>query len=183
MLKNAQYIYDNIIKADEINTTKKWCKKAQVGVDLSIKSIQLINQAGKVFVDKTIAPQYTPVEIGDIGEGRKGWFLPQGTYICDLNEGCSFGERDTGLIILRSSLNRSGVTICSAVWDPGYTSVEKDSNKVNSMSIRMIVDNREGFWLEANARIAQLIVFESEPTNLYNGQWQGGLKQSKLVEK
>ena len=47
----------------------------------------------------------------------------------------------------------------------------------------MIVDNREGFWLEANARIAQLVVLESEPTSLYNGQWQGGLKQSKLVEK
>lgn len=32
MLKNAQYIYDNIIIADEVNTTKKYCAKAQVGV-------------------------------------------------------------------------------------------------------------------------------------------------------
>lgn len=181
MLKNAQYIYDNVIQADEINTTKKYCRKAQVGVDLSIKSIQLINQAGKVFVDKTIAPQYMPMLTVNMGEGKRGWFLPQGTYICDLNEGCTFGERDTGLIILRSSLNRSGVTICSAVWDPGYTSIDESSGKVNSMSIRMIVDNPEGFWLEKNARVAQLIVFESEPTSLYNGQWQGGLKQSNLI--
>ena len=181
MLKNAQYIYDNVIQADEINTTKRYCKKAQVGVDLSVKSVQYIKQAGKVLIDKTIAPQYEDVEPTKIVFDREGWFLPQGTYICELNEGCTFGERDTGLIILRSSLNRSGVTICSAVWDPGYTSVDKDNKKVNAMSIRMIVDNKEGFWLEKNARIAQLIVFESEPTSLYNGQWQGGLKQSNLI--
>lgn len=39
MLKNAEYIYENVIISDENNTTKQYCKKAQVGVDLSVKNI------------------------------------------------------------------------------------------------------------------------------------------------
>lgn len=105
--------------------------------------------------------------------------LSKDTYILELNEGCRFGPNDTGLIILRSSLNRCGVSIYSAVWDPGYTSV--DGDVVNTMSIRLTVDNAAGFFLEENARVAQLIVFENEDTSTYAGQWQGGQKVSKLV--
>ena len=183
MLRSANYIYDNIIVADEANTTKKYCKKAQVGVDLTVKEVRRFLDKGAVLQSKTYAAptkitccdEYQDFE----GTTHKGYSLPKGTYILELNEGCKFGPNDTGLIILRSSLNRCGVSIHSAVWDPGYTSV--DGDVINTMSIRMTVDNESGFFLEENARVAQLIVFENEDTSTYAGQWQGGQKVSKLI--
>lgn len=184
MLRNADYIYDNIIIADEINTTKKYCKKAQSGVDLSVKEIRKFISPGIVLKDKTLASQTVPIEKTSFKCEEKwyiGWLLKPGTYIVELNEGCSFGPNDAGYIILRSSLNRSGVSIFSALWDPGYTSKLGDSI-INSMSVRMVVDTEQDFVLEENARIAQLIVLKAEDTELYNGQWQGGLKVSNLVK-
>lgn len=185
MLRNANYIYDNIIIADEINTTKKYCKKAQVGVDLSIREVRNFTGRGATLKNKTYASPTEPLGTyglyqDDEGNTYNGYILRKGTYIIELNEGCRFGPNDTGYIILRSSLNRSGVSISSAVWDPGYTSQREDG--IYPMSIRMTVENENGFFLEENARVAQLIVFESEDTTLYDGQWQGGQKVSKLVK-
>ena len=177
MLKNADYIYNNIIISDEVNTTKKYCKKAQVGVDLSVKNLYYIDGAGTVTKRKSFIPNYEIVDKQKFGD-TVGWLLMPGTYICELNEGVSFGNNDTGYIIMRSSLNRSGVTIQSAVWDPGFTT--RDGDKVNTMNIRLTVDNPHGFCLEENARVAQLLIFENETSELYNGQFQGGLTQSRL---
>ena len=182
MLRNSNYIYENIIVADEINTTKQYCKKAQVGVDLSIRSIESM-EVGCTLRSKTYAASTRNIDKKEYSyndEVFTGWFLPQGTYIVKLNEGCNFGPKDTGLIVLRSSLNRSGFTVCSAVWDPGYKSVDGDT--IYPMSVRLTIDNPNGFYLEENARIAQLLVLENEDTTLYNGQWQGGKTISKLVQ-
>lgn len=182
MLKNAKYIDDNIIITDEVNTHRLG-KPAQVGWDCSIKSIEKIDSYGMVLTSKTYAPTTTPLEKTTFkdptGDEHIGWFIEKGTYIIKLNEGCSFGANDNGLFILRSSLNRSGVSIHSALWDCGYTS--KDGDEIFPMSIRMSVENDNGFYLEENARVAQMIVLEGEDTTLYNGQWQGGKTQSKLV--
>lgn len=187
MLKNAQYIYDNIIIADEVNTTKKYCKCAQVGVDLSIKKPMEILSMGAVLKDKTYAPEYgdinkvkvtIPGKDGEPIETDWGWKLKKGTYILVLNEGCNFGPNDTGYIILRSSLNRGGCSVVSAVWDPGYKS--SNDTEVNPMTIRLTVDTDEIF-IEENARVAQLLVFENEDTSLYSGQWQSGLTKSNLT--
>ena len=187
MLKNAQYIYDNIIIADEVNTTKKYCKPAQVGVDLSIKKPMKIVSMGAVLKDKTYAPDYEdiskvkvtiPGKNGESIETDWGWRLKKGTYILVLNEGCKFGPNDTGYIILRSSLNRSGTSVQSAVWDPGY--VSQNGDIISPMTIRLIVDTDEIF-IEENARVAQLLVFENEDTVMYSGQWQGGLTKSNLT--
>lgn len=183
MLRNSEYIYNNIIIADEINTTKKYCKKAQEGVDLSLKEVREITSPGYVLKDKTFTSKTSPIMkrefIAPNGETYKGYYLPKGTYIIELNEGCKFGPNDTGYIILRSSFNRSGTSIQSALWDSGYTS--QNESKINTMSIRMTVDTDKGIFIEENSRVAQLIVFENEDTEGYNGQFQGGQKVSKLV--
>ena len=183
MLKNADYIWNNIIIADEKNTTKQYCKKAQVGVDLSLRKICKLNTPGYVLKSKTIASEQEELpkilfQLPESQESVTGWHIPKGTYIIHLNEGCNFGPNDTGYIILRSSLNRSGATIVSAVWDPGYCS--QDGDVINTMSIRINVDTDLGIYIEENARVAQLLVFESEDTEQYNGQWQGGQIVSKL---
>ena len=189
MLRNANYIYDKVIIADDVNTTKEYCKKAQVGVDLSIRNVYTLKTKGCVLKSRSIASTLSsplPPEVYSCPEQGVdeviGWNLPRGTYIIDLNEGCSFGPRDTGYIIMRSSLNRSGVTINSAVWDPGYTSRNADEDKIYPMSIRMTVEDPLGVFIEKNARVAQLIIFENEDTVLYNGQWQGGLRVAREVK-
>lgn len=183
MLRNADYIYNNILRADEINSTLKYCKKAQVGVDLSVRNFRKLSTPGIILRAKSIVSETDLIEknvfTGVYEKAFRGWYLVPGTYILELNEGCWFGPRDTGLVVLRSSFNRSGCTIVSAVWDPGYTSVSGDI--INTMSVRFNVDGDYGIYIEENARVAQLIVFENEDTSLYNGQFQGGLTSSKLV--
>lgn len=187
MLRNADYIYNNVVVVDEENP---FCKKAQVGVDLSVCAVYKISTPGFVTKAKTFVGQYEEIiperitYLAAKADGSvdsvtvpSGWFLPKGTYICEVNEGCRFGENDTGLIIMRSSLNRNGVTIGSAVWDPGFSSGDQH------ITIRLTVENESGFYLEKNARVAQLLVWESEPTTLYDGQFQNGRITSKLVEE
>ena len=106
MLRNAEYIYDNIIIADEVNTTKQYCKKAQVGVDLSLRKVCKITTPGVVLKSKTFASEQEELpkisfQLPDSQESVKGWFIPKGSYIIHLNEGCNFGINDTGYIILR----------------------------------------------------------------------------------
>lgn len=183
MLRNADYIYDNIIISDEVNTTKKYCKKAQVGVDCSLAEVYRIVKPGIIYQDKSKVAEYELIEKTKVADDKvfEGWYLPRGTYMICLNEGCQFGPNDTGYLVQRSSFNRSGCTTVSSVWDPGYTSREGD--KVSKMSIRLNVDTEKGIFIEENTRIAQLLVFENESTTEYNGQFQGGSLRSKLEDK
>lgn len=117
MLRNADYIYNNIIIADEVNTTKKYCKKA-TGIDLSVKSLCELTSPGIVLKNKTIVAPYKDIKKLDYDvDGNKftGWYLSKGSYIMFLNEGCKFGPNDVGYIILRSSLNRNSTSVQSAV--------------------------------------------------------------------
>ena len=185
MLRNADYIYNNIIIADEVNTTKKYCKKAQVGVDLSLAKVLKITSAGIVLKDKTKVSEYE--EIKTIKHSYENqdievWSLPKGTYIAVTNEGTQFGPNDTGYVIQRSSLNRCGVTLLACVFDPGFTTRREDGS-IESVSMRIIVENENGVYIEKNARIGQMIIFENESCNLYNGQYQGGRMTSKLIKE
>jgi dUTP pyrophosphatase len=65
----------------------------------------------------------------------------------------------------RSSLLRCGVTVGMAVWDAGYSG--------RSQSL-MVVYNPQGFRLQKNARVAQLIFLPlSQKTEGYQGAYQG----------
>lgn len=183
MLKSADYIYDNIIIADEVNTSKAFCKKAQVGVDLSVRKVFKIKTAGKIYRAFSDVSQYEEVELQNIGEidGEElvGWNLPQGTYLLELNEGVNIPEDIACHIIQRSSLSRSGGMVFSGLWDNGYTSASDEG--VNAITVRLNIDTPLGLILEKNARVAQIIAFSTEKTDLYNGQFQGGLLKSNLV--
>ena len=184
MLRNSDYVFNTVLKADGKETTLQYCKKAQVGVDLSVKNFRAIQTSGIILQNKSIVSrtEVMPKSAFSVdGNNFTGWNLGRGTYICELNEGCAFGQHDTGLIILRSSFNRSGCTVVSAVWDPGYTSV--DGEAIHPMSIRFTVDTDKGIYIEENARIAQLLVFENESAELYHGQFQGGSYYSNIVKE
>ncbi len=170
MLRNSDYIIKNNIKADGKNTTLDFLKKSQVGVDLSVNKIYSFSNAGMVVKEKSYIPDYKEIKPISIVNDKIGWNLLPGTYICEFNEGVSLGSDDTGIIITRSSLNRSGVTIVSGVFDPGYNTIMGED--INPMGARIIVNNPYGFYLEKDARVAQLIVLENEDAELYNGQFQ-----------
>lgn len=178
MIKTANYIYDNVLIADGKNTTLAYCKKT-TGVDLSVKNFYAITAPGRILKKGTVVGKYQPLDKREYhvdNDTFTGWFLPQGDYICELNEGCKFGPTDIGYIILRSSLNRNGVSLTSAVWDPGFTT-KNDAGVVNSMSVRLTVNTNQGVYIEENARVGQLMVFEADKeTEQYSStghQFQG----------
>lgn len=180
MLKNSNYIYDNVLIADENTSTKKYCKKT-TGVDLSVKTFYTLASPGIIMQKKTIVGEYQEVKKSylDInGYQFTGWFLPKGSYLCELNEGCKFGPNDVGYVIQRSSLNRNCVEMISSVWDPSFTTQGED--KIDGMSVRINVHSETGIYIEENARVGQLLVFEIEDGEQYNAQehqFQGrGLK-------
>lgn len=189
MLKNAQHIEEQNIIYDNKHTFKKG-KQAQVGWDVSVKSIYKGLYPGLVTKNKTYVAKYIEIKpqtikypytdfIGAEVE-FEGWFLPKGSYIIEINEGCKFGPNDVGYYIMRSSLNRNFVTIQSALWDPGFTT--QDEEKINNPTLRLTVDTDEGFYLEKDARVAQLVIASCENVKeLYgsnDSQFQGGRKTS-----
>lgn len=180
MLRNSDYIYNNVLIADEKVSTKQYCKKT-TGVDLSVKNFYNLTSPGTILKHKTIVGNYSlikkqPFLVG--GQAFTGWFLPKGSYLCELNEGCKFGPNDVGYIIQRSSLNRNCVELISSVWDPSFTT--QNENSIDNMSVRINVHSETGIYIEENARVGQLLVFVIEDGEQYNAQehqFQGrGLK-------
>lgn len=163
MIKTADYIYDNILIADGKNSTLDYCKKT-TGVDLSVKNFYSVITPGRILKKGTKVGTYQPLskkEYSVDSDTFTGWFLPKGDYICELNEGCKFGPSDVGYIVLRSSLNRNGVSLTSAVWDPGFTT-KNDKGEISSMSVRLTVNTDQGVYIEENARVGQLMVFDAD---------------------
>ena len=86
-------------------------------------------------------------------------------YIVTYNEIVHLPNNIVALARPRSSLLRCGVTVDTAVWDAGYSG--------RSQSL-MIVYNRQGFRLQRNARIVQLIFLKlTRETEGYRGAYQG----------
>lgn len=166
MLNATQIISENLLKLD--NTKGK---KAQVGYDLSLKSVNKIgqqdnlqhpNKIGKVFKDKTEITSYHKYDTIQL-EGAIGYLLYPGTYDITFNEGCNIPSNRVAFIKQRSSLYRNGVVINSPVFDPGF--------ETNNMGTIMIVN--EPIFIEENARVAQIYFHECLPVqteDLYGGK-------------
>ena len=97
----------------------------------------------------------------------EGWLeLPQGAYLITFNEVVNLPRDLMALGRPRSSLLRSGVALHTAVWDAGY--------RGRSQSL-LTVHHPDGFRLQRNARLAQLVFFRlaTPPEQGYRGQYQG----------
>ena len=167
MLNSKQIIAEGLLKLDE---TKG--KEAQIGYDLSLKSVQKIGnrigsnmfkegQIGKVLKDKTELTTYTPIDTINL-DVVIGWLLYPGTYDVTFWEGCKIPNNRVAFIKQRSSLWRNGTLINSPVFDPGF--------QTDNMGTIMLVT--ETIFIERDARVAQIYFHECEPAEEYNGQWQ-----------
>jgi deoxycytidine triphosphate deaminase len=155
-------------------------KPAQVGYDLSLKSVQKIGnriggnmfregKIGKVLKSKTELTTYTPIESIKL-DGDEGWLLHEGVYDITFNEGCKIPDNRVAFIKQRSSLYRNGAIINSPVFDPGF--------ETEFMGTLLYVF--EPLFIEKDARVAQIYFHECNGAELYNGQWQNDKQRSSL---
>ena len=117
----------------------------QCGVDLTVRTVSRFVSGGAMGYDNAdrVLASTTPLPWSD------GWAeLPVGPYLIVYNEQVNLPDDVMALAYPRSSLMRCGVTIYSAVWDPGY------SGRAEAL---LVVHNPRGFRLKQGARVVQLV--------------------------
>jgi dUTP pyrophosphatase len=134
------------------------------GFDLTLAGIHRHVGAGTIGVSNAdrVLPELVPIQ-----PEAADWFsLTPGIYHVTYNEVVSLPNDLMALGRPRSSLNRGGVTIHTAVWDAGYTG--------RSTSLLAVL-NPDGFRLQRGARILQLVLFglAREASEGYAGTYQG----------
>jgi dUTP pyrophosphatase len=133
------------------------------GVDLTLHEIALLQSSGRIATEdnQRLVSDLAPLVFDGLGFID----LVPGAYIITYNEIVHLPKNIMALARPRSSLLRCGVTVNTAVWDAGYSG--------RSQSL-MVVYNPQGFRLQRNARIAQLIFLRlSKKTEGYQGAYQG----------
>lgn len=155
MLQNASQVVD-LLKTNDKGAP------AQVGYDLTLKGVKKI-VGGVVMQDKTVVGNYTEITPNINSDGKFIYKLEPGTYSLTFEQGISLPNNKTAFIRHRSSILRCGGIITSGVYDPGF--------QVDEMGAVLLAT--ESIIIEKGARVAQVIVFENNPAELYDGQWQG----------
>ena len=142
-------------------------KAAQIqpaGIELTVRQVSDFVMEGTLGFDnkQRFLPETLPLRFGDDGSV----YLDPGAYLIDLNEVVSIPNNQVAFAVPRSSLLRMGVTLGTALWDPGYT---------GHGQVLMVVHNADGFVLYKDARILQLVfmTLTDVPRELYNGIFQG----------
>ena len=133
------------------------------GVDLTLREVALPQSPGKIGVadSQRLVSDLAPLVFDGLGFIN----LMPGAYVITYNEIVHLPRNIMALATPRSSLLRCGVTINTAVWDAGYSG--------RSQSL-MVVYNPQGFRLQKNARIVQLVFFQlTEEAEGYQGTYQG----------
>ena len=133
------------------------------GVDLTLRKVALLQSSGKIAVkdSQRLVSDLAPL----VFDGMGFIDLVAGAYIITYNEIVHLPKNIMALAMPRSSLLRCGVTVNTAVWDAGYSG--------RSQSL-MVVYNPQGFRLQRNARIVQLVFLElAQETEGYHGVYQG----------
>ncbi len=132
------------------------------GVDLTLREVALLQSSGKIAVkdNQRLVSDLAPL----VFDGLDFIDLMAGTYIITYNEIVHLPRNVMALATPRSSLLRCGVTVNTAVWDAGYSG--------RSQSL-MVVYNPQGFCLQRNARVIQLVFFQlTQETEGYQGAYQ-----------
>ncbi|UCG54557.1 MAG: deoxyuridine 5'-triphosphate nucleotidohydrolase [Dehalococcoidia bacterium] len=132
------------------------------GVDLTLRDIALFQSPGKITTSNSqrVVSELSPLMFNGLGFIH----LAPGIYSITYNEIVHLPEDIMALATPRSSLLRCGVTINTAVWDAGYSG--------RSQSL-LVVYHPQGFQLQKNARIIQLVFFRlPNQTEGYSGTYQ-----------
>lgn len=143
------------------------------GVDLTVREVSSFSSRGNLTEtnEGRELSRTSPV----IFDSHGGADLLPGAYLVTFNEVVSLPADVMALGRPRSSLNRCGVSMHSAVWDAGY------SGRSQSM---LVVYNPHGFRLHRNARVMQLVFFHTsrEVGEGYSGRYQNENIQAENKE-
>ena len=155
LLQNEPPLIEEWIDLDEQLQTN--------GFDMTLRQVAMLQSPGQIAVmnNQRAVSDLAPLVFDGLGYID----LIPGAYIVTLNEIVHIPRDITALATPRSSLLRCGVTVNTAVWDAGYSG--------RSQAL-MVVYNQQGFRVQKNARIIQLVFFRlSQETEGYNGIYQG----------
>ena len=133
------------------------------GIDLTLREISMLQSAGRITTmnSQRLVSDVAPL----VFDGLNFIDLMPGAFIITYNEIVHLPKDVMALAAPRSSLLRCGVTINTAVWDAGYSG--------RSQSL-MVIYNPQGFRLQRNARIVQLVFLQlTQETEGYQGAYQG----------
>ena len=132
------------------------------GFDLSMESVEEFLGGGAVdFSNK----ERIIAETRTVQPDEDGWIhLKKGVYKVIYNEVVKMPLNVAAIARTRSTLLRNGAEVGTAVWDPGY------EGRSSSM---LTVHNPHGLRLKKDARVAQLIFFETGDVEKgYSGVYQ-----------
>ena len=145
-------------QCEQYLTTNGMGKCAQVGYDLTVKSIKKYLSGGYVGLKKT-----TPADLYVVGCFNDKYILSPGMYSLTFHQGCKIPSNIKAKITHRSSILRCGGKIESGIYDPGF--------EVDEMGAVLFVMHE--LTIEKDARVAQIVMEECYTVDkLYNGQWQ-----------
>jgi dUTP pyrophosphatase len=130
--------------------------------DLTLGEVYLLTSFGSIdFSNKERKlPKYKKIEF------KKDWLtLERGTYLIVFNEVVKMPNNLIGFLRPRSTLIRSGASIFSSLWDPGY---------YGKSSSLLVVFNKNGLKVKKNSRVAQMVFVKlSKATKkIYSGIYQ-----------
>lgn len=140
-------------------------QRQQAGYDLTLKHVAKFNGTGAIDFSNQHRLLPTTETLEFVSENRQHLLfcdLEPGAYQVTYNETIEIPANCAGLVLPRSSLLRSGCTLHSALWDPGY----------KGKGIGLLVAYQP-LRLFKNARIGQMVFIrlESSATTLYSGRY------------
>jgi len=132
------------------------------GFDLSLESVEEFLGGGTVDFSNR---ERVIAETRTVEPDSDGWVnLKKGVYKVVYNEVVKMPLNVAAIARTRSTLLRNGAEVGTAVWDPGY------EGRSSSM---LTVHNPHGLRLKKDARVAQLIFFETGDVEKgYSGVYQ-----------
>ncbi|MBI4180737.1 MAG: deoxyuridine 5'-triphosphate nucleotidohydrolase [Chloroflexi bacterium] len=132
------------------------------GFDLTVRQVASLQTPGRIT---TSDRQRLVSDLSQLMFDGQGFInLMPGAYMITYNEIVHLPNTIMALGRPRSSLLRCGVNVGTAVWDAGYSG--------RSQSL-MVVHNPQGFRLQQNARVVQLIfLWLTGETEGYRGAYQ-----------
>jgi len=133
------------------------------GFDLTLRDVTVMQSAGRIMASNSQreVSALSPLEFDE----KNCIDLAAGIYMITYNEVVHLPKNIMALGRPRSSLLRCGVNVGTAVWDAGYEG--------RSQSL-LIVHNPQGFRVQQNARMTQLVFMElTGESEGYKGIYQG----------
>lgn len=130
------------------------------GCDLRIEKLFLLDSPAFLGIEERMLPKLCEVPETDFK------LAPGRYYLCLTKETVNMPESLIAFILQRSTLFRCGVSLRTAVVDPGYR---------GALTIGIKNEGQMEFGLQRGARIAQIVFSEIKGDAAgYSGKYQGG---------